>query len=78
MEFGVALYDALVGASVPPEKAKAVVKAMEKEMFDKLATKQDLQLLKQDLLLLEARLTARLGGMLVAAVTVLVALQKLI
>lgn len=82
MEFGIAPYDALTGASVPPDKAKAVVLELEKEMLDRLATKQDLLLLKQDLLVLqqqmEARLTLRMGAMIAAAVTVLVALQKLI
>jgi hypothetical protein len=29
MEFGIALYDALIGANVPPDKAKAVVIELE-------------------------------------------------
>ena len=78
MEFGISLYDALVSASVPADKAKAVVQAMEKEMFEQLATKQDLQLqlqaMKQELTLL---LTLRMGAMLAAGFTVMLALLKL-
>jgi hypothetical protein len=37
------LYDALVSIKVPDEKAKAVIDAMEREMMDKLATKADLE-----------------------------------
>ena len=31
MEFGISLYDALVSINVPPEKARDLVQAMEKE-----------------------------------------------
>ena len=75
MEFGISLYDALVSASVPPDKAKAVVQAMETEMFDRLATKQDLQSMKQEMTL---QLTLRMGGMIAAGFTIMVALLKLI
>ena len=40
------LYDALVSISVPSDKARAVVDAMERDMGTTLATKQDLDLLK--------------------------------
>ena len=43
------LYDALVGISVPSDKARAVVDAMERDMSIALATKQDLLLLRQDM-----------------------------
>jgi hypothetical protein len=58
------LYDALVSISVPSDKARAVVDAMERDMGTTLATKQDLALLtarvdllatNQDLKLLAAR-----------------------
>jgi len=37
------LYDALVSIAVPPDKARAVVDAMEHDMGTTLATKQDLE-----------------------------------
>jgi len=40
------LYDALVSISVPSDKARAVVDAMERDMGATLATKQDLELLR--------------------------------
>jgi hypothetical protein len=40
------LYDALVSISVPADKARAVVDAMERDMGATLATKQDLELLR--------------------------------
>jgi uncharacterized protein YoxC len=47
------LYDALVGINIPPDKAKAVVDALEQDMTTVLATKSDLTntqlLLKQDI-----------------------------
>ncbi|MBM5810745.1 MAG: hypothetical protein FJ191_02080 [Gammaproteobacteria bacterium] len=44
------LYDALVSIHVPNDKARAVVDAMERDMAATIATKADLQLLKQELL----------------------------
>lgn len=44
------LYDALVSINVPNDKARAVVDAMERDMATTIATKADLQLLKQELL----------------------------
>jgi hypothetical protein len=41
------LYDALVSINVPSDKARAVVDAMERDMGTTLATKQDLEMLKQ-------------------------------
>jgi hypothetical protein len=43
------LYDALVSINVPNDKARAVVDAMERDMAMTMATKADLQLLKQEL-----------------------------
>ncbi|HSN72513.1 MAG TPA: hypothetical protein VLT59_13445 [Steroidobacteraceae bacterium] len=43
------LYDALVSINVPNDKARAVVDAMERDMASTIATKADLQLLKQEL-----------------------------
>jgi hypothetical protein len=59
MNYLYALYDALVSISVPSDKARAVVDAMERDMSTTLATKQDLEALKlatkQDLLPLATR-----------------------
>jgi hypothetical protein len=43
------MYDALVSINVPENKAKAVIDAMEREMMDKLATKSDIQLVRQEM-----------------------------
>jgi hypothetical protein len=43
------LYDALVSINVPNDKARAVVDAMERDMATTIATKADVQLLKQEL-----------------------------
>jgi hypothetical protein len=55
MNYLYSLYDALVSISVPSDKARAVVDAMERDMSTTLATKQDLQLLatKEEMLLLK-------------------------
>ena len=45
----------LISINVPGDKARAVVDAMERDMSTTLATKQDLLLLKQDLLLLASK-----------------------
>jgi hypothetical protein len=61
MNYLYSLYDALVSISVPSDKARAVVDAMERDMSTTLATKQDLEALKlatkQDLLLLKQEVT---------------------
>jgi hypothetical protein len=49
MNYLYSLYDALVSISVPSDKARAVVDAMERDMGTTLATKQDLLLLKQEI-----------------------------
>jgi hypothetical protein len=41
------LYDALVSINVPNDKARAVVDAMERDMGTTIATKADLQLLRE-------------------------------
>ena len=52
MDYLYSPYDALVSISVPSDKARAVVDAMERDMGTTLATKQDLLLLatREDLL----------------------------
>lgn len=77
MQFSIPLYDALLGANVAPDKAKAVVEAFEKEgtdMTSTLATKADLNILRdevrQDMALLEARMINKLGMMMLGAISV--------
>jgi hypothetical protein len=53
------LYDALVSINVPNDKARAVVDAMERDMASTIATKTDLQLLRQELLTAMATLATR-------------------
>ena len=49
MDYLYSLYDALVSINVPNDKARAVVDAMERDMGTTIATKIDLQLLRQEL-----------------------------
>ena len=50
MDYLYSLYDALVSINVPNDKARTVVDAMERDMGMTIATKTDLQLLRQELL----------------------------
>jgi phytoene/squalene synthetase len=49
MDYLYALYDALVSIHVPNDKARAVIDAMERDMGTTIATKADLQLLRQEM-----------------------------
>lgn len=49
METALAIYEALIQANVPPPAARRVAESLEKDMTTNLATKQDMQLVKQDL-----------------------------
>jgi hypothetical protein len=85
------LYDALVSINVPNDKARAVVDAMERDMGTTIATRADLQLLRQemnlirndvnllrkDLELLSTMMTVRLGSMLMLGLGLLFAALKL-
>lgn len=82
------LYDALVSINVPSDKARAVADAMERDMATTIATKADLQLLKQelkselslvrkDMELLSTTMTVRLGSMLMLGLGLLFAALKL-
>jgi hypothetical protein len=83
-----ALYDGLVGIAVPPDKANAVIDALERDMGATLATKTDILLLRQeidhlrqkvegDLELLRASMTVRLGSIQVVTAGLLFAALKL-
>ena len=82
MQFTIPLYDALLSVNIAPEKAKAVVEALEQEsesMTTKLVTKDDLKL---SLELLESRMTVKVGAMLfaftIATVSLTVSLIKVL
>jgi hypothetical protein len=49
MNAQLSLYDALVSVNIPADKARAVVAALEQEMTSVLATKTDIELLRQEL-----------------------------
>ena len=49
MDYLYSLYDALVSINCPNDKARAVVDAMERDMGMTIATKSDLQLLRQEM-----------------------------
>jgi hypothetical protein len=53
------MYDALVSINVPTDKARAVIDAMERDMATTIATKSDLQLLRQELPSLLSALATR-------------------
>jgi hypothetical protein len=80
------LYDALVSIHVPNERARAVVDALERDMHTKLATKADLdhlrELLSKDMQLqvttLGHQMTLRFGAILGGTAVLLGALQKLL
>lgn len=63
MDYLYALYDALVSISVPSDKARAVVDAMERDMGTTLATKQDLVLLRQEMRQDVQLLTKEMAGL---------------
>ncbi|WP_460110344.1 hypothetical protein [Pseudomonas sp. S3_H04] len=82
MKMDLALYQALIAINVPEPKAHAVIEALENDMHTLLATKNDLAILTnqihKDLANLEIKLTMRMGVMLSAAVTIMIAAMKLI
>jgi hypothetical protein len=53
------LYDALVSINVPGDRARAVVDAMERDLSSTIATKTDLQLLRQELATMISGLATR-------------------
>ena len=88
MSFQFSLYDALVSVDVPPDKARAVIDALESYMGATLATKSDVRLLQRDidqlrkdverdLELLRSSMTVRLGSIQVVTAGLLFAALKL-
>ena len=88
MSFQFSLYDALVSVDVPPDKARAVIDALERDMGATLATKSDVRFLQRDidqlrkdverdLELLRSSMTVRLGSIQVVTAGLLFAALKL-
>lgn len=88
MDYLYSLYDALISINVPNDKARAVVDAMERDMGMTLATKSDLQLLRQemhqdstlirkDMEMLSTTITVRLGSVMMVGLGLLFAALKL-
>jgi hypothetical protein len=61
MSFQVSLYDALVSIAVPADKARAVADAMERDMGLTLATKSDIELLRQEVGQVKQKVSLELG-----------------
>ena len=59
MDYLYSLYDALVSINVPNDKARAVIDAMERDMGTTIATKSDLQMLRQELVAMIGNLATR-------------------
>ena len=72
----------LTAAGMPVEQAEVLADEHARLLGEQLATKQDVALLRSDLVVLEQRikdqLTIRVGGMLAAAVAIIAALVKLL
>jgi len=72
----------LTAAGMPVEQAEVLADEHAHLPGEQLATKQDVALLRTDLVVLEQRikdqLTIRVGGMLAAAVAIIAALVKLL
>ena len=81
MKTELALYQALISINIPEQKANAVIEALESDMHSLMATKADLAALhaelKADLAQLEVKLTIRMGLMLSANASVMLAAIKL-
>ena len=59
METALAIYEALIQANVPPPAARRVAESLEKDMTSTLATKQDLQGVRQEIQHLAQLMNAR-------------------
>jgi signal recognition particle GTPase len=63
METALAIYEALIQANVSPPAARRVAESLEKDMTSNLATKQDLQGVKQELQHFEQLMTTRFDSL---------------
>jgi monoamine oxidase len=65
-------------ASLSAEQAEGITGALAEAFEDSVATRADIGELRSEIRLLEQRLTIKMGGMLAAAIAILLALEKLI
>ncbi len=63
METSLAIYEALIQASVPPPAARRVAECLEKDMTSNLATKSDFLLLRQDIEHLSQSMATRFAAL---------------
>ena len=63
--------DRLKRAGITDDHARAHAEAIDEALHEAVATKADITALRSDIALLESRLTTRTGGMMVAAVGIL-------
>jgi hypothetical protein len=74
--------DKLTGAGIPEPQARAHADAMDNALRESVATKNDLVPIKTEIARLDAKIdiavrdvTIRIGGMIVAAVAILIAIK---
>ena len=68
----------LKAAGFTDQQAEVQAQAFAEIIEERLATKQDVELLRRDMKELEMRLTLRLGGMMAASIAIVAALVKLL
>jgi len=68
----------LKAAGFTDQQAEVQAQAFAEIIEERLATKQDIELLRRDMKELEMRLTLRLGGMMAASIAIVAALVKLL
>jgi len=68
----------LKAAGFTDQQAEVQAQAFAEIIEERLATKQNIELLRRDMKELEMRLTLRLGGMMAASIAIVAALVKLL
>ena len=68
----------LKAAGFTEQQAEVQAQAFAEIIEERLATKQDIELLRRDMKELEMHLTLRLGGMMAASIAIVAALVKLL
>ena len=68
----------LKAAGVPEKQAEVQAEALAEIIEERLATKQDIMMLRRDMKELEMRLTIRLGIMMAASIAIVATLVKLL